>query len=73
MEGKRSRLALVLAMALALGVRLRKPGGYSLHEAGAQARAGDTGRAVVLAARSIALLLAITAVASFAIAQEWQW
>jgi adenosylcobinamide-phosphate synthase len=61
------------AMALALGVRLRKPGGYSLHETGAQAQAGDTGRAVVLAARSIALLLAIAPVVIFVIAQEWPW
>ncbi len=61
------------AMALALGVRLRKPGGYSLHEAGAQAQAGDTRRAVQLAKRSIALLLVIASVAVFAIAQEWPW
>ena len=61
------------AMALALGVRLRKPGGYSLHEAGAQAEASDTRRAVQLAQRSIALLLVIASVAVFAIAQEWPW
>ena len=61
------------AMALALGVRLRKPGVYSLHEAGAQAQAGDTRRAVQLAKRSIALLLVIASVAVFAIAQEWPW
>ncbi|NPC57566.1 adenosylcobinamide-phosphate synthase CbiB [Caenimonas soli] len=61
------------AMALALGVRLRKPGGYSLHGVGAQAQAGDTGRAVELAKRSIALLLLIASVAVFAIAQEWPW
>jgi len=61
------------AMALALGVRLRKPGGYSLHETGAQARAGDTRRAVVLATRSIVLLLAIASAAIFAIAQERPW
>ena len=61
------------AMALALGVRLRKPGVYSLHEAGAQAQASDTRRAVQLAKRSIALLLVIASVAVFAIAQEWPW
>jgi adenosylcobinamide-phosphate synthase len=61
------------AMALALGVRLRKPGVYSLHGGGAQAQAGDTRRAVQLAQRSIALLLVIASVAVFAIAQEWPW
>jgi adenosylcobinamide-phosphate synthase len=61
------------AMALALGVRLRKPGGYSLHEAGDQAQASDTRRAVQLAKRSIALMLAMASAAVFAIAQEWPW
>jgi adenosylcobinamide-phosphate synthase len=61
------------AMALALGVRLRKPGAYSLHADGAQAQAGDTRRAVALANRSIVLLLAIASVAVLAIAQEWPW
>jgi hypothetical protein len=40
---------------------------------GAQAQAGDTGRAVELATRSIVLLLVIASVALFAIAQEWPW
>lgn len=61
------------AMALALGVQLRKPGAYSLHADGAQAQAGDTRRAVELANRSIVLLLVIASVAVFAIAQEWPW
>jgi adenosylcobinamide-phosphate synthase len=61
------------AMALALGVRLRKPGGYTLHGAGVQAQAGDTRRAVELAGRSVALLLVLAAAAIFAIAQERPW
>jgi adenosylcobinamide-phosphate synthase len=48
------------AMALALDVRLGKPGVYLLHETGHAPRAGDTARAVVLGERvvlALALLL----------------
>lgn len=46
------------AMALALGVRLRKPGFYTLNEAGAAPAPQDTGRAMRLCVAAIALLLA---------------
>lgn len=46
------------AMALALGVRLRKPGAYTLNEQGAAPQAADTSRAIRLGSRSVALLLA---------------
>ncbi|MBS0506122.1 MAG: cobalamin biosynthesis protein CobD [Proteobacteria bacterium] len=45
------------AMALALGVRLSKPGGYVLNAEGGAAQAGDAGRAVDLAGRTIAALV----------------
>ena len=61
------------AMALALGVRLRKPGSYTLHEAGAEPNAGHTVLAVGLAARSVVLLLLLASVSIFAIRQEWPW
>ncbi|MFB2351273.1 cobalamin biosynthesis protein, partial [Priestia megaterium] len=51
------------AMALALGVRLRKPGVYALNEEGREPLATDTRRAIALAARAVALLLAIAALA----------
>lgn len=44
------------AMALALGVRLAKPGVYVLNAAGRTAQAADTRRAVGLAGRAIAVL-----------------
>ncbi len=44
------------AMALALGVRLAKPGVYVLNAAGRAAQAADTRRAVGLAGRAIAVL-----------------
>ncbi|MBT2321230.1 cobalamin biosynthesis protein CobD [Variovorax paradoxus] len=43
------------AMALCLGVRLVKPGIYTLHAAGREALAADTQRAASLAARVVAL------------------
>lgn len=46
------------AMALALGVRLRKPGAYVLNAEGAAPVAQDTGRAIRLGGRSVAVLLA---------------
>lgn len=48
------------AMALALGVRLAKPGGYVLHAQGRSATAADTNRAIALAARAV-LFVAILA------------
>jgi adenosylcobinamide-phosphate synthase len=41
------------AMALALGVSLRKPGVYTLHDQGRTATVADTARAVVLAWRAV--------------------
>lgn len=61
------------AMALALGVRLRKPGVYTLHGAGAEPNAGHTVLAVGLATRSVVLLLVLASVSIFAIRQEWPW
>jgi adenosylcobinamide-phosphate synthase len=57
------------AVALALGVRLGKPGAYTLHAAGAPAEAADTARAVRLCGRAVVLLGAL-AVAVMA-ALEW--
>jgi len=47
------------AMALALGVRLRKPGVYALLAQGRAPVAADTVRAIVLAGRALLLLLAV--------------
>jgi len=44
-------------MALALGVRLSKPGAYVLHEAGRAACAQDTQRAVLLAGKALRLYM----------------
>jgi adenosylcobinamide-phosphate synthase len=51
------------AMALCLGVRLAKPGVYTLNQAGRAASAADTRRAASLAAR-VVVLLALVASAS---------
>jgi adenosylcobinamide-phosphate synthase len=51
------------AMALSLGVRLAKPGVYTLNQAGRAASAADTRRAASLAARAV-VLLALVASAS---------
>ncbi len=56
------------AMALALGVRLSKPGVYMLNAAGRTARAEDTRRAVDLASRSIAALIPLLLAALLLIA-----
>ncbi|WP_416400409.1 adenosylcobinamide-phosphate synthase CbiB [Alicycliphilus denitrificans] len=56
------------AMALALGVRLSKPGVYVLNAAGRTARAEDTRRAVELASRSIAVLIPLLLAALLLIA-----
>lgn len=57
------------AMALALGVRLAKPGVYALNAAGRAAQAVDTRRAVKLASKSVAALVscALTALLLIAI------
>jgi adenosylcobinamide-phosphate synthase len=47
------------AMALVLGVRLRKPGVYALNEGGAAPQAMDTAKAVGIAGRALMLLLAV--------------
>jgi adenosylcobinamide-phosphate synthase len=51
------------AMALALGVQLRKPGVYVLHQAGRAAQGGDTARAVQLAARTVRVLALLSGLA----------
>lgn len=56
------------AMALALGVRLSKPGVYVLNAAGRAARAEDTRRAIDLASRSIAALIPLLLAALLLIA-----
>ncbi|MBS0476224.1 MAG: cobalamin biosynthesis protein CobD [Proteobacteria bacterium] len=56
------------AMALALGVRLSKPGGYVLNAGGGAARAADTGRAVDLASKAIAALVALVALVALMLA-----
>ena len=56
------------AIALALGVRLSKPGVYVLNAAGRAARAEDTRRAVDLASRSIAALIPLLLAALLLIA-----
>lgn len=49
------------AMALALGLRLRKPGLYALNEGARAPQAADTARALQLAGRSVALLALLLA------------
>ncbi|MEP6825384.1 MAG: adenosylcobinamide-phosphate synthase CbiB [Ramlibacter sp.] len=51
------------AMALALGVRLRKPGVYALNEEAREPLAADTGRGLTLAARAVGVLLALATLA----------
>ncbi|RZL93857.1 MAG: cobalamin biosynthesis protein, partial [Variovorax sp.] len=58
------------AMALLLGVRLAKPGIYTLNAAGREASAADTHRAIALASRVVVLL---TVAASFAILGLAAW
>ena len=48
------------AMALALDVRLAKPGVYTLHPAGRSPQAADTARALALATRVVVSLAALT-------------
>ena len=55
------------AMALALGVRLGKPGGYLLNAGGRSAQVADTRRAIGLARNSLLALVGIACVAMFLI------
>jgi adenosylcobinamide-phosphate synthase len=61
------------AMALALGTRLRKPGAYSLNEGAASPDASATARALQLADRAVAVLLASACVIAFVMASERPW
>ena len=56
------------AMALALGVRLAKPGGYVLHATGREATAQDTRRALACASNVVLALVLIALAASVLIA-----
>ena len=56
------------AMALVLGVRLAKPGGYVLHASGRLAQAADTAQALVYASKSVLALMVIAQVAMVCIA-----
>ena len=51
------------AMALVLGVTLRKPRVYGLHPGGRAAQAADTGRAVVYAEKALLALMAVALIA----------
>jgi adenosylcobinamide-phosphate synthase len=55
------------AMALALGVRLSKPGVYTLNAGGRAPAAADTARALVLAGRAVGLLAGLAALAALAL------
>ena len=55
------------AMALALGVRLSKPGVYALNATGRAPAAADAARALVLAARAVGLLSGLSAMAALAL------
>ncbi|MNV88852.1 Cobalamin biosynthesis protein CbiB [compost metagenome] len=52
------------ALALALDVRLGKPGSYVLHAAGRAPEAPDTARALQLTRRAVHLLAALALVAA---------
>jgi adenosylcobinamide-phosphate synthase len=56
------------AMALALGVRLAKPGGYVLHANGRSATAADTHRAIALAARAVVAVACLVAIVAILLA-----
>ena len=59
------------AMALALDVRLRKPGVYALNQAGAAPVPFDTARAIGIGSRALVLLLAGAGLALWALEQPW--
>ena len=56
------------AMALVLGVRLRKPLIYELNPAGREAQAADTGHAVVYAEKTLLALMAVALIAMVSVA-----
>ncbi|MDT8991768.1 adenosylcobinamide-phosphate synthase CbiB [Curvibacter sp. APW13] len=56
------------AMALVLGVRLAKPGGYVLHASGRSAQAADTAQALAYASKSVLALMVIAQAAMVCIA-----
>jgi len=58
------------AMALALDVRLRKPGVYALNADGAAPTAAHTARAIALCHRAIGLLLALALLVLLAVSRE---
>jgi adenosylcobinamide-phosphate synthase len=59
------------AMALALGVRLRKPGVYALHAQGRAPVAGDAQQAVVLASRVVLWFAGLSVLLLAWVAMEW--
>lgn len=59
------------AMALALGVRLRKPGAYALNESAAAPLPADTARALDINSRAVVLLLAGASLALWALEVPW--
>ncbi len=61
------------AMALVLGVRLRKPGAYTLNEQGAAPEAGHTERALRICAQVIVVLFAWSLVAMAALRWSRPW
>jgi adenosylcobinamide-phosphate synthase len=60
------------AMALALGVRLGKPGGYVLNGEACPSLAQDTARAIRLASNALLALVFVTLVAIFFVANGAQ-
>jgi adenosylcobinamide-phosphate synthase len=58
-------------LALALGVRLRKPGVYALNAEGPEPRATDTQRAIGICSRAAWLAVAISAAVLVALAGRW--
>jgi adenosylcobinamide-phosphate synthase len=58
-------------LALALGVRLRKPGVYALNGEGPEPRATDTERAIAICSRAAWLAVAISAAVLTVLGLEW--
>jgi adenosylcobinamide-phosphate synthase len=63
----------VAAMALALGLRLRQPGNGVFNARGAPPTAQDTGWALNVSGRAVAVLLVWSGVMTFLLAREWPW
>jgi adenosylcobinamide-phosphate synthase len=59
------------AMALALGVQLRKPGVYALHAQGRAPGAGDAQRAVMFASKAVLCFAALSALLLAWAAMAW--